>query len=204
MKYLKNINNNFIYEKFLSKNNDIINTFVTAFLKTDIKYPYKLFHQYIFRTDTIDINDPHFFYKDQIVFTKDNKINFKKIKNIHKIFAHRISTFIGYTWSNSQNIFVPLFLSLFKYDDEDNYYIINGFTVWSAFDKTNTNNYRTVDYFNKDTTAEINQIDIDNFIIFDKTDTDIYIGNEKFESIKTTLRKYAKITKEHLQLRNIV
>lgn len=198
MKKLSTIKNYFEIEKFLTNNeHPVFSAFINGYKKAGENFNYKLFHQYIFRTDTIDVSSDLFFYKENIVFKKNGKIDFSKTKNVYKTFSHRIALYIGCIWSNSNKTFVPIFLSLMKYDSKDNYFIINGFTIW---EKPRTYQYgiTSVDYFNKKTTADIGKFDIEQSLYFDPNDSDYYIGDERFKSIKNILKEYADNTNMHL------
>ena len=201
MKYLSDIKDTFEIEKFLTNSdNEIINSFVSAYKRIGKKkkYNYDLFRNYAFRIDIIK-PDNIFLKKEDIIFNENNEIDFTNTQNINHIFYNKnsyhtadISTFIGYVYFDKK--FVPLFIKLTKYDDADNYFIINGFTVWSEPGKYSY----CVDYFNKDTTIELEKIDISNKIYFDRNDYDQFMGDEKFECTKTILKKYAERTQMQL------
>lgn len=201
MKYLSTIENIFEIEKFLTNSdNDIINTFVSAYkcVGKKKKYNYELFRNYAFRIDTIEF-DNLFLKKEDIILDSNNKIDFTNPQNINHIFytnkrysRSNVSTFIGYVYFSKK--LVPLFLKLTKYDDTNNYFIINGFTVWSAPDIKPYN----VNYFDNKTTLELEKIDISNSIYFDKYDYDQFFGKEKIECMKSILKRYAENTEKYL------
>ena len=140
---LKNIYN---YEKNHLFQDDILRKFALAYLNSNQQSEYKLYHQYIFRSDIAENHiKEHYSYK-----LKNSKFSWNN-QNIKEQLIDWSHYFIGYTkFSNTDN-FCELFLSMKFFDGKQ--YHCTGFCVNThdpkynySFENTIELNYTNFDY----------------------------------------------------------
>lgn len=122
MKNLNTIKNFYNIEDNTLYKNTYLKLFANTFLSSEQKSEYKLYHQYVFRSNIV--KEGILTYDYYLIKDKEFAWDLPELQNV--IFE-RSSIFVGYIKPKRAKVYKELFLTLHKY--EHNEYEVNGFTV---------------------------------------------------------------------------